>query len=78
MRSKIERPLTDLGFVTRIPIEEIVECLLTNWTSALLSQIVKAVESTVEDALQASYFHWYNGLRSAMINVSKQALGKVV
>lgn len=48
---------------------------LTKWIQTLQSLIAKAVESLLEEVLQASYFNLINRLKSAM--ALEQALGEV-
>lgn len=52
MTSKIERPLADLGVVTKTDVEVIVENYVSKRTNTLLSQILRAVESTFKDAFK--------------------------
>lgn len=77
-RSEMEHALADAGFMTNADVEAIVEIRLTKWTSTPQSQIVEAVESTFEEALQARCFNSNNVLKAAMFRVVEQALGKVV
>lgn len=46
---------------------------LTKWTNMIKSPIVKAIEPTLKDTLQASYFNLKNGLKSPPCNIVEQA-----
>lgn len=70
--------LADLGIVTKTEVEGIVKTCLTKCTSTLQSQIVKTVESTLEDPIQVSNFSSNNGLKTAMSNAIEQPLSRVV
>lgn len=58
----MERTLADLAVVTKTDVKSIVENLLVKRIGTLQSQIVKAVESTIWDTLQAGYLNSNNGL----------------
>lgn len=75
-RSEIEPILEDLSVVTKASAETIVETRLTNWTRTLHTQVVKAVELTFEDALQASYYYSINPLKTAKVNLDQQTMAK--
>lgn len=51
MRDEIDRTLPDLDVVTKTDAEAIIENSLTKWSNTLNSQIVRAVEFKLEDAL---------------------------
>lgn len=55
-----------------------MEYCLTKRTSVLQSQMVNAVEFTLETAFQASYFKSNICIKSAIFNVVGQALSEVV
>lgn len=54
MRSEVERALADLRVVTKNDDEAIVDNRLIIWANTLQSQIVKNIEVTLEDVIQAS------------------------
>lgn len=70
--------MADLGVMTKTDFKESVKNRLTKWTDNLQPQIVKDVDSTFDDTLQVCYLNPINGLKSTMLNVLKQAFGKVV
>lgn len=74
----MERPLADLRVLTKTVFEGFVENCLIKWSNTLQLQIVKDVESTFKDALQARYFNTNNDLKSAIFKVLEQVLGEVV
>lgn len=55
IRSEIGHTLADISVVTKTDVKAIVENLLTKWTNTQHLQIFKAGDSTLQDALQASY-----------------------
>lgn len=54
-RSGNEFVLSDLNDVKKANAEGIVESRLNKWINTLQSQIMRAVQPTYEDVLQASY-----------------------
>lgn len=55
IRSRVQHALADLHVLTKTNVEPIVQTPLTEWTNTIQSWMVKAVESTLEDAIQASF-----------------------
>lgn len=62
----------------KVNVHAIIESSLTKGTRAVQSQIVKAVVSTFEGALQTSYLSSNNGYKNAMFKVVENTLGKMV
>lgn len=58
-------------------VEPIVQNRLTK-SNTIQSQVVRAAESTLADALKASYFNSNNVFKFAMFNVVAKALCEVV
>lgn len=69
MRRELKRALAHLSIMTKTDVEAIVQNRLTKCTNNLESLIFKSVDSTFEDALQASYFNSNNDPKFAMFNV---------
>lgn len=77
-RTKIENVLADLVVETKTNVRTIFENHLTKWASRLQWRIVKDVELTFAETLQASCFDSYSGLKYVSFNVVEQARGKVI
>lgn len=54
-----------------------VEKHLGMWCSIFQSEIVRAVKSALENAMQAIYFNCKNGVETAMFHIIEQALCEV-
>lgn len=78
MKSKTGLALANLGLLTKIDVEEIVESRLTKCTKTLQSQTLKSVEFTFEEELQSISLNSNDGLKSTMSIVVVQALSKIV
>lgn len=74
-RVEIQGSLADLGVLTKIDIEGIVENCLIQRTNSLQSQIVKADESPVDDASQIFDFTTNMVLESVMFNLVETRSG---
>lgn len=70
--------MAKLGVVTKSDVKAIIENRLPKWTNISQSQVPKAVESTLNDALGAIYSNSNNGLKSALLNIDEQALREVL
>lgn len=64
--------------MTKTAVEEKVENWIAKWTNTQQSQILNAVGSALDNALQVSYSNLNIGLKSAMFNVIENSLGDVV
>lgn len=64
--------------MTKADVEKIVESRLTEWTSSLRSQIPKGAKSTFENAFLEGYFNFNAGLKTALLKVAEQAMGKMI
>lgn len=71
MRSRIEHARAYIDIVTNVYVEEISKNCLSKWTNMIQSHIIKAVESSFENALQAGYCNWNNGLEHAISRISQ-------
>lgn len=78
MRSEIERVLADLVVKTKPNVKAIAENCLTKCPNMLQSQVVKSVQCTLEEALQASYSSSNKGLKSTIFRAVEQDLSEVV
>lgn len=56
MRKELQCSMADLRVVKKTEVQEIVENMLSKWTNSVQLQIVAAVGSKFEHALQANYF----------------------
>lgn len=59
-------------------VDSIVETRMAKLMDSLQSNIIQAVESTFEDALQLSYFSSNKGIKTEMLNVIEHILTEVV
>lgn len=66
------------AFETKDIVEAIIENCLTKKNNMLQWHIVEAMQSTLQESLQASYSISNTSLKYASFNVIKHALGEVV